>query len=802
MGQQSSPSSARRRGRLNSDRPTSIFTFSDPVRSRPRPNPTSSSREPPPNNEVRTLFNGHINLRGRNDNLPQKWWPASTAIPLLVATIGPLSHVLSIASLVTTWKVTLPDSGILPDGKDDNGIGIPDPKWEINANIVSLICGFAGNFFLLLNFTGRVRYVVAIPAAVGAWVFSSGILVAILLAMHIHSPPVWPEIYSQGYYHAIFSAFFYALGAVLLAINMLGYLRGYYPQQFDLDDDQRTLILQTMLFFVWLAGGGAVFAWLEDWPGGFCDGLYYCDVTILTIGFGDFAPATTAGRAFLMPFQTLGLLFLGLVISSVSRFAANISADKIIKRHQEHSRRSTVGMSVTNENELREKLGLPPKRKVSNARGGNGGRRAFSARRSSLAQYGRLEVAGRMVTFRRHSRAEVGGASEGHSVERAADAKGGENENRTKEEEARQKMLKFDFGNDNGKGAEEITRNGSGEKSLSQDKRKQRRQKLLLLKDDRDRFETMRQIQDETKRWKQYWALAMAFLAFSILWGFGAVVFMLTEARISNLSYFDSLYFCWVWLVTIGYGDIAPKSNIGKPFFIVWSLIAVPIITVLFQEMSSTVVRAVNRGAFKVADWTIMPTSKRGVLDKYIQNHPWLQKFVGKRQDAEESAREAGAGTEQPGNLEGPAEGADEQEEDLPSLLSKTIKSIAHDLRFSPQKRYSYEEWQLFTKLIQFTQREEEVDDEGITMTGDWLSEDSPLLADITEAEWVLDRLCESLDRYTRSSSHQKPRPQPKHGEATDAELDPLRIETEQRLLNNIEEESERGRRNRDVSPS
>lgn len=108
--------------------------------------------------------------------LHRKWWPASTAIPLLVATIGPLSHVLSIASLVTTWKATLPNSGILPDGKDYNGIGIPDPKWEINANILSLICGFAGNFFLLLNFTGKVRYVVAVPAAVGAWMFSSGIV--------------------------------------------------------------------------------------------------------------------------------------------------------------------------------------------------------------------------------------------------------------------------------------------------------------------------------------------------------------------------------------------------------------------------------------------------------------------------------------------------------------------------------------------------------------------------------------------------------------------------------------------------
>lgn len=232
------------------------------------------------------------------------------------------------------------------------------------------------------------------------------------------------------------------------------------------------------------------------------------------------------------------------------------------------------------------------------------------------------------------------------------------------------------------------------------------------------------------------------------------------------------------------YGDIAPKSNIGKPFFIVWSLIAVPTVTVLFQEMSSTVVRAVNRGAFKVADWTIMPTLKRGVLDRYIQKHPWLQKFVGKRQEAEESAREAGAG-------------AEEQEKDLPSLLSQTIKSIAHDLRFSPQKRYSYEEWQLFTQLIQFTQREDDS-----RMTWDWLSEDSPLLADITEAEWVLDRLCESLDRYTRSSSHQEPQPQLKHGEITDAELDPLRIEREQGPLNNIKEESERGRRNRNVSPS
>lgn len=47
---------------------------------------------------------------------------------------------------------------------------------------------------------------------------------------------------------------------MILMVNMLGYFLGHYPQHFDLDDDQRTLILQTMMFFFWLAGGAAVFS--------------------------------------------------------------------------------------------------------------------------------------------------------------------------------------------------------------------------------------------------------------------------------------------------------------------------------------------------------------------------------------------------------------------------------------------------------------------------------------------------------------------------------------------------------------
>jgi potassium channel subfamily K len=37
------------------------------------------------------------------------WWFASTAVPLFAATFGPLANVLSIAALITNWRLDLID---------------------------------------------------------------------------------------------------------------------------------------------------------------------------------------------------------------------------------------------------------------------------------------------------------------------------------------------------------------------------------------------------------------------------------------------------------------------------------------------------------------------------------------------------------------------------------------------------------------------------------------------------------------------------------------------------------------------
>ena len=101
--------------------------------------------------------------------------------------------------------------------------------------------------------------------------------------------------------------------------NMFGYFLGHYPQHFNLTDSQRTLILQSTLFIIWLGGGAAVFSTVEHRYGtdgqvwSYVDALYFCDVTIITVGFGDLYPTNNASRGLAFPYAIGGIIMLGLV---------------------------------------------------------------------------------------------------------------------------------------------------------------------------------------------------------------------------------------------------------------------------------------------------------------------------------------------------------------------------------------------------------------------------------------------------------------------------------------------------------
>ena len=566
--------------------------------------------------------------------------------------------------------------------------------------------------------------------------------------MNEHDPPIRPgQTYSQGFWYALIAAVLYLLGSMILIINMLGYFLGHYPQHFDLDDDQRTLILQTMMFFFWLAGGAGVFARVCDWS--YADALYFCDVTVLTVGFGDFVAENTAGRGIIFPYSVIGIIFLGLMINSIRKFAVGMSKDKVIKKHQLNKRAQTFGRSVTSEKELRQRLGLPPRRESYSRRISGVQQQSFAnaagMRRASLEQYGHFDVHGRTITF--HEKKAKGGGG-----------RGGVGRNYT--------PLSRDA-----KIAARKAQKGQKHKH----KHASQTEKLVLLREEKDRFDAMREIQADTSKFKQYYSLSMSVLAFGILWCVGAVVFWCAEARIQKLTYFEALYFCYVSLLTIGYGDFSPRSNAGKPFFVVWSLLAIPTMTILISDMGDTVVSAINRGTFTLADWTVMP--KAGVWHDFLEHHPklwdWLQRKTKEREakkrveqgfELQNPDEEEGAGGNEvlmvndPPTLEKLAEEPPKAtEHDLARKLALAIKRTASDLRAAQPKKYSYEEWVEFTRLIRFSSQsleeaEEREEEEGL-VEWDWIGEDSPMLADVSESEWVLDRLCESLNRYTRKQA-------------------------------------------------
>lgn len=141
-----------------------------------------------------------LRMRPDDDGEAQVWWFASTAIPLLAATTGPLANVMSIAALITKWRANYD-----PDfpGIDSHSVGYADPRWCIALNVASLVCGFVGNVFLLFNFTRRVRCksainfanvacpdsrldIIALPMTIILWYFATGIVSLISLMFIIH----------------------------------------------------------------------------------------------------------------------------------------------------------------------------------------------------------------------------------------------------------------------------------------------------------------------------------------------------------------------------------------------------------------------------------------------------------------------------------------------------------------------------------------------------------------------------------------------------------------------------------------
>ena len=688
----------------------------------------------------------------QNFLLPAKWWYASTAFPLMAGTFGPMANAFSICALVENWRVSIP-----PGGTEEHGIDIKDPRWLIAVNAVSLVLALIANMSLLLNMARRLRFEIAQPITIiGFWLASVLLIILVAIAAHnFHAPGVKDQALTQAYYYAIFAAGLYQIISYLMCGTVWGAYQGHYSREFKLTMSQRTLMLQTISFLVYLLLGALVYSKIEGWK--FLDAVYWADFTCLTIGIGDdYTPATHLGRGLLFPFALGGIVILGLVVGSIRSLVLDRSKKKLSARMTEKMRRRVLKRIQEAEKKTKD---------------------------------------GKM--------AKVTGL--------------------------------------NKKTAEILTQAPSDDSATEVQRR-------------RAEFEAMRAVQDMAKQERKWISLAISTFAFAFLWSIGALVFFYAEKN-QKWSYFESFYFSYTTLLTIGYGDFQPISNSGKPFFVFWSLLAIPTLTILISNMGDTVVKVIKDLTIWLGEITVLPSDQGGVVDrlKYgaakATNGRMMSNWVkmeeknsasANREEVDEdfrnfqemnpglakmAPREAHHGHGHRWKLD--LEAADrigkdmedeEKDEEADAkhrgdpiaednhhyrhILISQLRKVYRDTNASTPKKYSYAEWAFFLALLgedendskfhrkapiktkdrkvkdilktdndatAAVEKEETEDVEGSspqegedgqadTNTDEedgvtkwsWIGNRSPLMGDQSEAEWLLDKLFDKLEQSLR----------------------------------------------------
>ena len=191
---------------------------------------------------------------------------------------------------------------------------------------------------LLFGFARRIRYSIAQPLTISLWYLSFIFLIIPIALTRLprFSPSTNPTLeYSESFFYAVIAAVLHFTISTLLLFSLLGssrFFRAYPPTFALLTRSQRTLMLQTISFSLYLALGGGVFSAAEGWS--FTDGVYWADYTVLTVGLGtDFPLKTTLGRMLLIPYAPLGIALVGLVVRSVMGLVMERAKEKVVMRH-------------------------------------------------------------------------------------------------------------------------------------------------------------------------------------------------------------------------------------------------------------------------------------------------------------------------------------------------------------------------------------------------------------------------------------------------------------------------------------
>ncbi len=488
----------------------------------------------------------HDNAGVHHSSEPGHGWRVRKT-PIFSGIVAPFSIMLEVPGLTSKWYAKIDADGIVERFIDN-------PTIITVGLAISLGAAVVANFAIVARFLELLRPRVSIALAIAGFMLHDVInVIALATFGGIYGPKKDGLSLSAAYWMVCAST----ITSTLVTISLImDYVRtnDFRHAGSGLTQLQKGLVLAVMGLLLYLSLGSLVFVFVIKID--FITALYFSTATVLTVGFGDVVPGSPGGKILVIIYAPVGIVLVALVVSAARSAILETFQAALLARNKERRRRLAQRKEARRQHKRQDRA----IRRIMP--------RTFTFGPGTLDADGTVNDNG-------NDFAEALARMEQQAA--TPEVEHDPNTDRVKTVSSDSATAASDDATRQAGASEKSAAATAGDPSLQREISALQHELLVAKQRTEQDF---RLFEEHLRHEAIVAARTKLVLAASVTWAFwllGAVAFTYAE----RWSYGGAMWFCFIAMITIGYGDYHPSTQLGRAIFVIWGLMGVAVLTIL-----------------------------------------------------------------------------------------------------------------------------------------------------------------------------------------------------------------------------